>query len=175
MKRRKLSEGCCQVKKNPKIRENQTPTTHPPIHFFFFETFGNMKTTQKNTKKTFKKNIYNPSWGFTHPPTSEFFSDFWNFFYLTKPLRHLWWVQIEKTFVWKYFSVVSVTYHILLPQGQTKDTWRSVFTYLYLRLNLSRISDMFFSVCRTRYRLSESLYIISCTARSVPNIDPIWI
>ena len=41
----------------------------------FFNFFLNMKTTQKTLKQKFppQKNL---SWGMTHPPTSEFFSDF---------------------------------------------------------------------------------------------------
>ena len=39
----------------------------------------------KKKKKKKKKNT-NPSWGLTHPPTSEFFSIFLIFFNLTKPL-----------------------------------------------------------------------------------------
>ena len=75
--------------KNPrKTRINQTPPTHPlSIFYFILETSGNMKTTQKNTiKHNISKKNYNPSRGLTHPPTSEFFSDFWIFFNLTKPL-----------------------------------------------------------------------------------------
>ena len=46
-----------------------------------------MKTTQKTQKNTkFQQQKLNPSWGLTHPPTSEFFSDFWICFNLTKPL-----------------------------------------------------------------------------------------
>ena len=86
------AKGSCQVKKNPKIREKlglfrQHPHTILYNFLFFFETFLNMKTTHKNTKNTkYSKKIKNPSWGLIHPPTSEFFSDFWNFFNLAKPL-----------------------------------------------------------------------------------------
>ena len=46
-----------------------------------------MKTTQKSQKNTkFPQKNKNPSWGLTLTPTSEFFSDFWIFFNLTKPL-----------------------------------------------------------------------------------------
>ena len=55
-------KGSCQVEKTSKnsrkTRIGQTPYTHPPplFHFFCFETFGNMETTQKQTKKpTFSK------------------------------------------------------------------------------------------------------------------------
>ena len=75
--------------KNPrKTRNNQTPPTDPTIHFFFF----NIWKHENNTKNTKKHNISkkkNPSWGLTHPPTSEFFSDFWNFFNLKKTLNQL--------------------------------------------------------------------------------------
>jgi len=30
--------------------------------------------------------FFNPSWPWTHPPTSEFFSEFWNFFISSRPL-----------------------------------------------------------------------------------------
>ena len=42
-------------------------------HFFF----KGLETTQKTHKISQKNN--NPSWSLTHPPTSEFFSDFWIF------------------------------------------------------------------------------------------------
>ena len=84
----KHGKGFCQVEKNPKTRIGQTPLTHSPIHIFnFFGNMFNKKTpqkTEKNMKFPPKKN--NPSWGLTHPPTSEFFSDFFN---LTKPLKSL--------------------------------------------------------------------------------------
>ena len=45
--------GFCQDKKKIREKLGQTTPTHPPIQVFtFLETFGNMKTTQKNTKKT---------------------------------------------------------------------------------------------------------------------------
>ena len=63
------------------------------------------KKTPRKTKKAHK--IYkiinnNMSWGFTHPCTSEFFSDFWIFFNLTKPLKR----NIEKL-IFHPFEVVS--------------------------------------------------------------------
>ena len=50
-------KGSCQVKKNSKIREKlglirHTPPTPLSNFNFFFETFGNMKTTQKKHKIT---------------------------------------------------------------------------------------------------------------------------
>ena len=42
---------------------------------------NNTQKTRKNTKLKKKS-----SWDLTHPPTSEFFSDFWIFFNLTRPL-----------------------------------------------------------------------------------------
>ena len=47
----------CQVKKIPKIREKLGLVGHHlptplAIFYFFFETFGNMKTTQETHKKT---------------------------------------------------------------------------------------------------------------------------
>ena len=56
----------------------------------------NNKKTQKNTKIQKKKKT-NPSWGLTHPPTSEFFSDFLFFFNLAKPLRGNTQTQAERT------------------------------------------------------------------------------
>ena len=82
------TKGSCQVKNIPKIREKlglsrpHTPT-RLSIFLIFFGNMYNEKTKQKNT--IFPKKRH-PSWGLTHPPTSEFFSDFWNFFNLTKPL-----------------------------------------------------------------------------------------
>ena len=85
--------GVLQVKTNLKIQEKlglfrpHPPTPYPIL--FFFETFGNMKTTHKKNKKntTFPQKNYNPSWGLCHSPTSEFFSDFFIFFNLTKPVK----------------------------------------------------------------------------------------
>ena len=81
--------------KNSKIREKLGLVIHrppwPPTPLYnclSFLTFGNMKTTQKNTKKNNNKiptKNKNPCWDLTHPPTSEFFSDFLIFFNLTKP------------------------------------------------------------------------------------------
>ena len=31
--------------------------------------------------------FFNPSWPWTHPPTSELFSEFWNFFISSRPLN----------------------------------------------------------------------------------------
>ena len=71
--------------KNP----DWSDTTHPPPPLsIFFIFFWNIWKHENNTKKLNKispKNK-NPSCGLTHPPTSEFFSDFWIFFNLTKPL-----------------------------------------------------------------------------------------
>ena len=83
--------GFVKLKKSQKFEKNSDwpDPTHPPLYpiFFFWGNMFNKKNTTKNRKKqknSTKKN--NPSWGLTHPPTSEFFSDFWNFFNLTKPL-----------------------------------------------------------------------------------------
>ena len=46
-----------------------------------------MYNEKNNTKNTICPKKRNPSWGLIHPPTSEFFSDFWNLFNLTKPLN----------------------------------------------------------------------------------------
>ena len=83
--------GFCQVKIITKIREKLVlvgPYPPTPLSNFllFFETFWNMKTTQKTQKNTKFLKKKNPSWGLTHQPTSEFFLDFLNYFNLTKPL-----------------------------------------------------------------------------------------
>ena len=84
------SRGIVQLKKSKNLRKTriiQTPPTHPLSNFLFF---SNVWKHENNTKKQKKKNIskkkYKPSWGLTHPLASEFFSDFWIFFNLTKPL-----------------------------------------------------------------------------------------
>ena len=50
-----LTEGSCQVKKNPKIREKLglTTPTHPPIYFLGFlkKHLETLKNNIKNTKK----------------------------------------------------------------------------------------------------------------------------
>ena len=57
--------------KNPrKIRIGQTL---PTPKSFFLKHVQQQRTTQKKNISTKKKN---PSWGLTHPPISEFFSDF---------------------------------------------------------------------------------------------------
>ena len=46
-----------------------------------------MKTTHKKQKtQHFQKKNYNPSWGFTHPPNSEFFSNLGFVLTLQNPL-----------------------------------------------------------------------------------------
>ena len=60
-----------------KLKKSKNPkNTHSSIHFFF--------ETCTTTKKTFLRK--KTSCGLTHPPTPEFFSDFWYFFSLTKLL-----------------------------------------------------------------------------------------
>ena len=74
--------------KNPrKTRIGRTPPTHLPypIFYFFWQQLQQQKTTQKH-KKTQHFQKKKSSWGLTHPPTYEFFSDFCIFFNLTKPL-----------------------------------------------------------------------------------------
>ena len=48
------SKGSCQVKQNPKIREEigigQTPPTDPPIHFFLI--FGDIWKHENNIKNS---------------------------------------------------------------------------------------------------------------------------
>ena len=54
-----------------------------PIFYFF----GNIWKHENNTKtQNYKKNNNNPSWGLTHPPTTEFFQDFWIFSTWQNPL-----------------------------------------------------------------------------------------
>ena len=62
--KRRVSKGSCQVESNPKIREKLgLVRPHPPTPLsnfsFALETFGNMKTTQKQQKT--KKNLF--CWG----------------------------------------------------------------------------------------------------------------
>ena len=120
--------GLVKLKKNPrKTRIGQTPPTHPNINFFYFyfKTIGNMKTTQKNTQKKKSPQNLNPSWGLTHPPTSEFFSDFWIFFNLPKPLTELFFYVLTKqnkaTFCLVEYSPLPFT---------------SILTYLQIFYNL---------------------------------------
>ena len=67
-----MRRGLVKLKKskNPtKTQNNQTITTHPPIHCLFLETWK--QHTKKHKKHSiYKKKLY-PSWGLTHPPTSD--------------------------------------------------------------------------------------------------------
>ena len=83
------TKGSCQVQKNPKIREKLgLSRQHPPNRLsVFYIFFGNMYNEKNNTKNTIFQKKRNPSWGLTHPPTSEFFLTYWIFFNLTKLLR----------------------------------------------------------------------------------------
>ena len=72
-----LFRGLVMLKKIQKSEKN----SDLPDTTMFLETWKQHKKQTKNTKFPQKNN--NPSWGLTHPPT---FSDFWNFFNLTKPL-----------------------------------------------------------------------------------------
>ena len=76
-----------KIQKSDKNSDWPDPT-YPPPYKKKLETCTTTKKQhkKKQIKKTFPRKKKNPSWGFTHPPTSEFFSDFRNFFNLTKPL-----------------------------------------------------------------------------------------
>ena len=69
-----------KLKKIQKFEKNSDwpDKTHTPHLSIFLETYTAKKQHKKapnfQTKKT------NPSWGLSHPPTSEFFSNFWIFF-----------------------------------------------------------------------------------------------
>ena len=78
------TKGSCQVKKIRKSEKNSdwSDTTHPlhyPIFNFFWKHLETLKQYKKQEKTKKSKKKQNPSWGWTHPPTSEFFSDFWKF------------------------------------------------------------------------------------------------
>ena len=131
MKNRATSlRGFVKLKNFQKSEKNSDwsdPTQPPPYPFFYF--FGNTWKYENNTKNTkFPKKIKNPSWGLTHPPTSEFFSDFFIFFNLTKPLNYQiinnCWVNVGHlrflTFLWS-------------NNGQllwSKDFYSSIIIYL---------------------------------------------
>ena len=69
-----------QIQKSEK-HSDWSDTKHPPPYPFFFETFVNMKTTQKSQNPLPKKN----SWGLTHPPGHfRVFLGFLDFFQLDK-------------------------------------------------------------------------------------------
>ena len=74
--------------KNPDWRlAGLHPPTSPIQFFIYFCNIYNNKKQHKNIKKhNTSKKKKSSSWGLTHPPTYEFFSDFCIFFNLTKPL-----------------------------------------------------------------------------------------
>ena len=72
--------GIVKLKKNPKIREKLgLVRIHPPspLSIFFLNILKHENNTQKTRKNTTFPKKKNQSWGLTHIPTSEFFSDFW--------------------------------------------------------------------------------------------------
>ena len=81
--------GLVKLKKSKNPRKTQSSQTHAHPSFYPFFLFGNNWKHENNTKNTkniqLPNKILNPSWGLTHPPTSDFFSIFF-FFHLTKPL-----------------------------------------------------------------------------------------
>ena len=77
--------GLVKLKQIQKLEKNSDWTD--PIPYPIFDFFLNIRKNENNTKK--QKNSpknKNPSWGLSHPPTSEFFSDFWIFLTWQNPL-----------------------------------------------------------------------------------------
>ena len=75
-----------------------------PNLIFFLKHLENMKTTQKKQKK---QNLQkNSSSGLTHPPISEFFSDFWIFLTWQNPL--IWYNRIIVMIHSMYIKVIKI-------------------------------------------------------------------
>ena len=74
-----------KLKKFQKSEKNSDcpENTNPPAYTIFWKHVRGKKQHKKHNIAPKKRNS---SWGLTHPPTSEFFSDFFNYFNLTKPL-----------------------------------------------------------------------------------------
>ena len=85
---RSVLRGLVNLKKIKKSEKNSDcpDNNHPPRLSNFF---GNMYSNKKNTKTQKKQNFNkkNPSRGWIHTPTSGFFSDFWIFFTVPKPVQ----------------------------------------------------------------------------------------
>ena len=100
----KLLRGIVKLKNFQKSEKNSDcpDNTHPPAYpiFIFWKHVQRQKQHKKQNISKKKKS----EWGLTHPPTSEFFSDFLIFLNLTKPLRagargleYFYFVQFKNT------------------------------------------------------------------------------